>query len=97
MPSLILVELSMRKLSPHDRIEDPPPPELFSSTIRQVELTWLGERNTALQFVAGISSLEKLLLSGNIMESPFPEYYFPATLRELESRTSYKHKRRKFL
>jgi hypothetical protein len=89
MPSLISVNLSMRELSPYDWIEDLPPPELFSSTIQQVELTWSGERNTPLQFVAGISSLEKLLLSNDIMESSFPEYCFPGTLRELELRMSY--------
>jgi hypothetical protein len=90
MQNLISVELLMSELSPHDWIEDLLLPELFSSTIRQVELTWYGNRTTPLQFVAGIGPIEKLLLSSRFMECPFPAYCFPATLRELELHTSYK-------
>ena len=65
-------------------VEDPPLPELFSSTIQQVELDWKGGENSPLQFIAGIRSLERLSLQGIATRNTLPKYCLPPTLRELE-------------
>jgi hypothetical protein len=81
MPSLISVGLGIRP-SNQGWVENPPPPDLFSSTIRQVELNCLDEVNTPFQFVAGIRSLERLVLRGHSQQGSL-ECWLPATLREL--------------
>ena len=86
MPSLISVKITMCP-SNQGWIENPLPSELFSSTIKQVELNRWGKGNTPFQFVAGIRSLEKLMLSLEYHDGESPQINFrsclPATLREL--------------
>ena len=87
MPSLISVKITMRPLN-LGWIERPPPPESFSSTIKQVELKRLGGGMTPFQFVAGIRSLEKLTLTLEYHDGEDPRVNLKgclhATLRELE-------------
>ena len=64
--------------------ENPPPLELSSSTIREVELEWAEPINNPLQLLEGIRSLEILSLKGPTSPGPLPKYCLPASLRGLE-------------
>ena len=82
MPNLISVSLTMTP-SDLDWPENSLPPELFSSSIQHMELNWLGATRGPLHLVAGIRSLERLVLFGVMLRSSISEYCLCSTLREL--------------
>jgi hypothetical protein len=83
MPSIISASLNIEP-SNQSWVEDPLPPELFSSTIQHVNLGFGWWGNTTLQFIARIRSLKSLELKGFLSQSSLPKYCLPASLQELE-------------